>query len=496
MHRRIESALKCGVYGVFLGAALLHAMVSTTPSWAQAIPAATYLFDDNLNAEEPGVPALTEFDPLSSNGFETATVFGDSRRVYHLDGNPSPNSEQAGLELDPTGLVTFNNYSIEIVFEFVENVSSNGWRKVFDPHGISPIDWALFVDAPHSVTPGDKLDIWFGGAHPGTTTFTDNTFHHVVVTVTNTSSVKVYLDGNLEMTLSTSSMNIDGPLGFFRDNVAEYSDARIALIRLSEGVLTDSEVTELASDPFPITNQPPDVSNASANPDGIWPPNNKMVDITIDGVSDPDGNDVTITITGIIDNEGSDPDDVDGIGTSTAQVRAQRDGKGSGRTYTIAFDAYDGQATSSGTVTVTVPHDQGKGKAKGRASKPIANIGPGASGLLLGDKLDTFEGLFGGRFAQVRENLTFELTQNYPNPFNPSTTIRYTLADVSEVRLTIYNTLGQAVRVLVNATQSAGSYNVNWDGRDASGKLVASGLYIYRLEAGRKVAVRKMIFAK
>ena len=256
---------------------------------------------------------------------------------------------------------------------------------------------------------------------------------------------------------------------------------------------TDNNGTLYAISP---SNEPPDVSGAIASPQTIWPPNNKMVAVTIDGVSDPDGDDLTITITGITDNEGSDPDDVDGIGTSTAQVRAQRDGKGSGRTYTISFDTSDGQATSSGTVTVTVPHDQGKGKAKGRASKPIANIGPGTSGLILGDKLDAFEGLLGGHFAQVRENLTFELTQNYPNPFNPSTTIRYTLPEASDVRLTIHNALGQEVRALVNTTQSAGVQSVQWDGRDALGKLVATGLYLYRLEAGPHVAVGKMIFAK
>ena len=96
----------------------------------------------------------------------------------------------------------------------------------------------------------------------------------------------------------------------------------------------------------------------------------------------------------------------------------------------------------------------------------------------------------------VAKPLRFEVEQNYPNPFNPSTTIRYTLVEASDVRLTIYNALGQEVRALVNATQSAGVQSVQWDGRDALGKLVASGLYIYRLEAGTKVAVRKMIFAK
>lgn len=122
------------------------------------------------------------------------------------------------------------------------------------------------------------------------------------------------------------------------------------------------------------SNLPPNISGAAPSIGEIWPPNNKMVDITIEGVTDPDGDDVTITIKAISDDEGSDPGDVGGIDTDTAQVRAQRDGKGDGRVYTISFEASDGTATSSETVTVTVPHDQGKGNAKGRG-KPIV---PGA----------------------------------------------------------------------------------------------------------------------
>ena len=121
-------------------------------------------------------------------------------------------------------------------------------------------------------------------------------------------------------------------------------------------------------------NQPPDVGNAAPSKAEIWPPNNKMVDITIEGIVDPDGDAVTIMITGITDDEGSDPTDVGGIGTSTAQVRAQRDGKGNGRVYTISFTASDGQGgEASGAVEVTVPHDQGNGKKKGRGKPVVGN---------------------------------------------------------------------------------------------------------------------------
>ena len=88
------------------------------------------------------------------------------------------------------------------------------------------------------------------------------------------------------------------------------------------------------------------------------------------------------------------------------------------------------------------------------------------------------------------------LLENSPNPFNPSTTIRYTLPEVSKVKLTIYNALGQKIRVLVDVPQTTGSYKVQWDGRDDSGRPVASGLYLYRLDAGLNVVVRKMMLIK
>ena len=91
---------------------------------------------------------------------------------------------------------------------------------------------------------------------------------------------------------------------------------------------------------------------------------------------------------------------------------------------------------------------------------------------------------------------SFGLDQNTPNPFNPSTTIRYTLSGASQVNLAIYNVLGQQVRVLVNSAQAVGVHQVVWDGRDAFGRGVSTGLYLYRLQAESEVAVGKMMFAK
>jgi hypothetical protein len=87
---------------------------------------------------------------------------------------------------------------------------------------------------------------------------------------------------------------------------------------------------------------------------------------------------------------------------------------------------------------------------------------------------------------------SFALHPNFPNPFNPETQIRFDLPENRHVTLRIYNTLGQQVRVLVDQPYTAGYHRVIWDGKDASGKPVASSVYFYRIEAGEFVAQRKM----
>ena len=90
----------------------------------------------------------------------------------------------------------------------------------------------------------------------------------------------------------------------------------------------------------------------------------------------------------------------------------------------------------------------------------------------------------------------FVLYQNYPNPFNPTTTIRYDLAATSQVRLVIYNFLGQTVRTLLDETQGPGFKSINWDARDNAGRRVASGIYIYRMQADNFVQTKKMLLLR
>jgi len=95
----------------------------------------------------------------------------------------------------------------------------------------------------------------------------------------------------------------------------------------------------------------------------------------------------------------------------------------------------------------------------------------------------------------------FRLLQNYPNPFNPETWLPYQLATDATVTMRIYNANGQLVRQLDFGKQEAGSYITRdkaayWDGKDAHGEKVASGVYWYRLQAGEFNATRRMVILK
>jgi len=96
----------------------------------------------------------------------------------------------------------------------------------------------------------------------------------------------------------------------------------------------------------------------------------------------------------------------------------------------------------------------------------------------------------------VPEPSRYALHDNYPNPFNPTTTIRYDLPEAANVLLELYSIRGERVRVLVDQRQPFGRYDVQWDGRDSSGRTVASGVYFYKLRAGGFVHTKKMLLLK
>ena len=90
----------------------------------------------------------------------------------------------------------------------------------------------------------------------------------------------------------------------------------------------------------------------------------------------------------------------------------------------------------------------------------------------------------------------YSLAQNYPNPFNPETTIKFQITKPENVKLTVFNTLGQKVITLIDQKQEAGEHAVTWNGVNQIGQRVASGIYYYRLESGDFTMTKKMMLLK
>jgi hypothetical protein len=90
----------------------------------------------------------------------------------------------------------------------------------------------------------------------------------------------------------------------------------------------------------------------------------------------------------------------------------------------------------------------------------------------------------------------YKLADNYPNPFNPQTTIKFSLPEGQDVRLEIFDIKGHRVNVLVNEAMPAGNHSVVWTGRDRNGRMVASGTYFYRIQAGPLNETRRMLLVK
>lgn len=168
----------------------------------------------------------------------------------------------------------------------------------------------------------------------------------------------------------------------------------------------------------------------------------------------------------------------------------------------------------------------GASGSNGRFAATFVNLSSDENSFRVGDTLELHvndpTGTFGG-VRTLRHTLTTEdirrgrlvmetillsvvpkrtaLLQNYPNPFNPETWIPFELAESAEVKITIYSPAGQVVRTLELGALPAGSYTSRakaayWDGTNEVGERVASGLYLYRIEAGSFSAMRRMVILK
>jgi tetratricopeptide (TPR) repeat protein len=116
--------------------------------------------------------------------------------------------------------------------------------------------------------------------------------------------------------------------------------------------------------------------------------------------------------------------------------------------------------------------------------------------ILVGENKEEFSRKSGLKDQTIKSIFEFRLNQAFPNPFNPQTTISFDLPKDITVSLEIFDITGRKVRTLLNKPKEAGTHQVIWNGQDDHGNSVASGLYVYRIQAGNFVQSKKMLFMK
>jgi hypothetical protein len=134
-------------------------------------------------------------------------------------------------------------------------------------------------------------------------------------------------------------------------------------------------------------------------------------------------------------------------------------------------------------------------KSIGSGLRELVSI-EGQAQLVAVEVADYNGNMLTSKLDQAMLPTTFALGQNYPNPFNPETVIELALPTTGEVSLNIYNVAGQLVKTLVNGTTPAGYYQIRWDGRDAEGISVSSGVYFYKITTKDFSETRKMLLVK
>jgi len=152
--------------------------------------------------------------------------------------------------------------------------------------------------------------------------------------------------------------------------------------------------------------------------------------------------------------------------------------------YPVTITLAGAKATLAG-VNIAARSQQGQllGKLSGSGSRiKITNASVKAVVLTLNDNVNIPK--------------VFALGQNYPNPFNPTTRFTVDVPTTGTVEVTIYDILGQKVNTLMTGQQAPGSITVQWDGRDANGLPVTSGVYFVHMKAGNFTATQKIMLMK
>jgi Secretion system C-terminal sorting domain len=130
----------------------------------------------------------------------------------------------------------------------------------------------------------------------------------------------------------------------------------------------------------------------------------------------------------------------------------------------------------------------------------VSDSGESTDGLVL--RADAFKFQLIEELTDLEENensqqkLDYRLNQNYPNPFNPATTITFQIPKTANVKLEIFNLLGEKINTLVDAELNAGNHSTTWNGKNIEGGSVASGIYFYRIHTGEFYDTKKMVYLR
>ena len=221
-----------------------------------------------------------------------------------------------------------------------------------------------------------------------------------------------------------------------------------------------------------------DCQHAIANPPVLWPPDHKLVTVKLDGIRDADGHPVMARITGITQDEsetfGGGPSAIiDSPGV--CRLRAERNGDGNGRVYTISFTADDGHGGAcDGSVQVCVPHDR-KRFACVDDGPLVSALDPSATETPVGRKA--------GRIGRLQIGDTLLK--------GGSARVSFSLPAAGEARLSVYDIAGRRVALVVRDLLPEGSHEATWNIG-----VLARGIYFYRLQAGPEVVSRPLLIPR
>lgn len=232
----------------------------------------------------------------------------------------------------------------------------------------------------------------------------------------------------------------------------------------------------------------------------LWPPNHEYVNISLDalGLSLSDNCSADLADVYIKSVSSDEPEDVKGGGDgntkddivinggcTSVNLRAEREGKGNGRVYTITLSVSDAAGNeTTAQFFVQVPHDK-----KDTAVNDGANNGYTVSSVC-GGKSGKLQGIYANDISSELE------LKAYPNPFSHNAEIVFNLNEETFVQLNIYDITGRVLTTLNNGTLQEGVHRYNWNGQDSHGNPVSNGLYFVILKTNNEISRSSLILER